>query len=123
MFTIAHPLFAVPCNWILERYGMRIGFIIGGFLVVGGVWLRILIAEERILFCLMGSVLAALGNIFILNSPSKMAANWFKTESIPNTVFLAVLANLISITLGASVPGLVLTENSTQDNITFFLQL
>jgi len=76
LFTIAHPLFAFPCNYILNKYGMRFSFIGGGVLVIGGVWLRLLLDVENPLFCLLGSALAAIGNIFILNTPSKIAQNW-----------------------------------------------
>jgi hypothetical protein len=59
-------------------------------------------------WCIIGSVLAAIGNIFILNTPMKIAANWFKPSSIPTIIFAGILANLVSITAGASIPGLVL---------------
>jgi len=59
---------------------MRFSFIGGGILVIGGVWLRLLLDVENPLFCLLGSALAAIGNIFILNTPSKIAQNWFSSS-------------------------------------------
>lgn len=58
---------------------MKIGFIAGGILVIAGVWLRLLLEDKNSTFCLLGSGLAAIGNIFVLNSPSKVAINWFKS--------------------------------------------
>jgi MFS transporter, FLVCR family, feline leukemia virus subgroup C receptor-related protein len=43
LFTIAHPLFAFPCNWLINKKGMRVSFMIGAVFTVGGVWLRLLI--------------------------------------------------------------------------------
>lgn len=79
LFTIAHPIFAFPCNWLINRYGMRISFVVGGVFVIAGVWLRLLLEDGSSIFCLLGSGLAAIGNIFILNTPSKLAIVWFKS--------------------------------------------
>jgi fucose permease len=43
LFNLAHPLFAFPCNWLLNRFGMHKCFILGGIFTIGGVWLRLLI--------------------------------------------------------------------------------
>jgi hypothetical protein len=66
---------------------------------------------------LIGSFLAAFGNLFVLNSAIKVAVNWFNPSNIPNVIFLAVLANQISMTLGAALPGLILNTNPTVDEI------
>jgi fucose permease len=43
LFNVAHPLFAFPCNWLINKYGMHKCFIIGGIFTIAGVWLRLLI--------------------------------------------------------------------------------
>lgn len=110
LFTIAHPLFAFPCNWLINKKGMRISFIAGAVFTVAGVWLRLLIEEENAIFCLIGSALAAIGNIFVLNTPSKMAINWFKSTQVNIVSFTGILFNLLSITLGAAVPGFFIND-------------
>lgn len=108
LFTIAHPLFAVPCNWLLNKYGMHISFIVAAVFVSGGVWLRLLLDVGNPEFCLLGSLLAAFGNIFILNTPSKLALNWFSSEKVNIVTFTGILATLLSVTIGASVPGFLI---------------
>lgn len=66
---------------------------------------------------LAGSCFAAFGNLFILNTPMKVAVNWFKPASVPNIIFMTVLANLVSSTLGAAIPGLVLPKNPSVEQI------
>jgi FLVCR family feline leukemia virus subgroup C receptor-related protein len=100
---------------------MRICFLIGGILVSGGVWLRLLIEIDHAVFCLVGSAFAAVGNIFILNTPSKIAFNWFRTEKGSLVIFAGVIATMFSISLGSAIPGLILGQNSTQDEIKNFL--
>ena len=72
---------------------------------------------ENPFYVLAGSTLAAFGNLFILNTPMKVAVNWFKSVSVPGIIFLTVLANLISATLGAALPGLILPKYPTIDEI------
>jgi MFS family permease len=108
-----HPICAVPTNWILDKFGMRIGCTIGSALVILGVWLRVFIYVNNSAFVLIGSILTAIGNVFILNSPSILANNWFKPASMPGVISLAVLANMVSITLGNSLPGLIISSKPT----------
>jgi Na+/melibiose symporter-like transporter len=65
--------------------------------------------------------LAAVGNIFILNTPSKVALNWFSSDRVPIVTFTGILATLISLTIGASIPGFLIDEDSTPDQIKEFL--
>ncbi len=53
----------------------------------------------------------------MLNSAIKVAVNWFNPSNIPNVIFIAVLANQVSMTLGASLPGLILPNNPSADSI------
>lgn len=109
-FPIFHPIFAVPANWVLDKFGMKIGCSIGGALLVIGAWMRTLIKDNDPTLCILGSAVAAVGNVFILNSPSILATNWFKPASIPGIISFAVLSNLISVTLGGGLPGLLVTS-------------
>lgn len=121
LFTIAHPLLAYPCNWLINKKGMRLSFIIGAALVVAGVWMRLLLEEGTSVFCLLGSGLAATGSIFVLNTPSKLALNWFRKERVNIVAFTGILATLLSLTIGASIPGFLIDKNTTQGEIRQFL--
>ena len=43
IFPVLHPVCTFPVNWILDKFGMKIGCCIGGSLLVAGVWMRTLI--------------------------------------------------------------------------------
>lgn len=79
MFPIAHTIFAFPCNWILNKKGIRVSYYISAALFVAGVWLRTFLTVGNSYLCLLGSLLSAIGGIFILNTPSRLALNWFKS--------------------------------------------
>ncbi len=61
--------------------------------------------------------MAAFGNLFVLNSAVKVAVNWFNPKKVPNIIFLAVLANQVSMTFGAAAPGLILSDGPSADDI------
>ena len=43
VFPILHPVLAFPANWMLDKFGMKIGCSIGGLLLIAGVWMRTLL--------------------------------------------------------------------------------
>lgn len=88
---------------------------------MSGVWLRLLLNVGQSVFCLLGSGLAAIGNIFIFNTPSQVALNWFKQDQVGIVTFTGILLNLLSITFGASVPSFIVGKSSSVDDIKRFL--
>lgn len=42
-FPIFHPICAFPANWVLDKFGMKIGCCVGGVLLIIGVWMRTLL--------------------------------------------------------------------------------
>jgi len=123
LFPIVHAILAYPCNWIINRYGIRISYFIGGGLVTGGAWLRTFLAEGNPYICLLGSLTAATGSIFILNTAMKLIFNWFCSEMVPLITFACVVANLLSLSLGLIISGLIIDSNSTKEDVLNFLRV
>ena len=65
--------------------------------------------------------MAALGSMFILNTPSKVAVNWFRKESVNIVTFTGILATLVSITIGAALPAFILGDDASVDDVKTFL--
>jgi hypothetical protein len=121
-FSILHPLCAPPANWILDKLGMRIGCTLGAGLVICGVWLRVGIIQGNPGFVIAGTIISAMGNVFILNSPTILANNWFSASEMPGIISIAVLSNMVSIILGSCIPGFVIHESeNVAKNIQNFL--
>jgi fucose permease len=123
LFPIAHTFFAYPCNWIINRYGIRISYFIGGGFVVGGVWLRTFLSEGNPYLCLLGSLTGAIGSIFILNTGSKLAFSWFRSEVVPFITFVFVFANLLSLAVSLIISGFIIDSNSTQQDVLNYLRI
>lgn len=89
---------------------------IGAVLIILGVWARTLIATS-FAFPLIGSLLAAIGNIFIINSPSKMANVWFRPSKVAIITTIGVMSSLASNALGVVFPTLFVNSSSTEDDV------
>ena len=66
----------IPSVYILDKYGLKVGVIIGMLLNVSGLLLRTLI-NYNLLFSILGQTLLAMAAPFVINSPSKFSKNWF----------------------------------------------
>lgn len=85
-------------------------------LLATGVWLRVLINQSMVA-TIIGSALAATGNIFIINSPSKMASTWFRPAISPRVTTLGVMANMASIGFGVVLPSIFVTKTSSKNDV------
>jgi MFS family permease len=102
----------MPCNYILDKFGTRIGCTIGGILVIAGSWARIFMKVDDPFWAIVGSVLCALGNIFVLSSPSSFAIKWFSSSETPKIISGTVLASMISNTVGGTLAGFMIPEGA-----------
>jgi hypothetical protein len=68
---------SAPCNFILDRYGIKIGCSIGGIIIIIGVWVRVFLVQNNPTFMILGSILSAIGYIMVISSPSAFAIKWF----------------------------------------------
>lgn len=91
--------------------------------MVGGAWLRTFLSEGDPYICLLGSMTAAIGNIFILNTGSKLAFSWFRSEVVPLITFIFVFANLLSLSISLVLSGFIINSNSTQDDVLNYLRI
>ena len=76
VFMVSHPLFTMLANWVVESLGLKIGLNIGSTLVIVGLGLRILV-NYSFWWMILGSVVCSAGNVFVLNTPAKVASNWW----------------------------------------------
>ena len=106
LFILMHPIFTFPAAYVIDTYGTRLGIIVGSGLCLIGVGLRLLV-NHGFFLVILGQVIAGIGRPFILNSQTKLAANWFdaKTRGAV-TQFLTLVLNL-SLVVGIFIPGLV----------------
>eukprot|EP00347_Sterkiella_histriomuscorum_P019206 403342532 len=79
--NLLYLIMYVPFNFvqiiIQKQYGLRVSVIIGAIVTVVGSWLRLFIGITDFYMLLVGASIAAMGQPFLMNNPSKVASNWF----------------------------------------------
>jgi cyanate permease len=106
-FMIVYLVVSIPASWIIDTYGIRIGVGIG--VVLTGIFglLRGLVSIKYNLI-LLSQMGIAIGQPFLLNAITKVAARWFPIEERATASGLATLAMYIGI-----LTGLILTPYLT----------
>jgi cyanate permease len=107
-FMIVFIVVSIPASWIIDKYGIRIG--VGTGAVFTGVFGLIRgFAGTDYQLLLIAQIGIAIGQPFILNAITKLAARWFPIEERATASGLGTLAMYIGILAGMTLtPYLVI---------------
>ncbi len=106
LFMIAYVVVCIPASYIIDSYGIRIGIGIGAILTgvfgfVKGMY------GANFTAVMVSQVGLAIGQPFILNAYTKLAARWFPIDERATATGLAALAQYLGITIAlAATPYL-----------------
>ena len=98
-FMIVYIVVSIPASWVIDKFGIRIGVGIGAaftgvFGLVRG------FAGTDYNWLLIAQIGIAIGQPFILNAITKLAARWFPMEERATAAGLGTLAMYMGILLG-----------------------
>ena len=101
-FMIAYLFLALPASWVIDTYGFRTAVGIG--VVLTGVFglMRGLVAANYTLV-LIAQIGIAIGQPFILNAVTKVAARWFPLNERATASGLGSLAIYVGILVGLAL--------------------
>ncbi len=106
-FMIAFIPLSIPASWAIDTFGFRkavsIGVVLMGIFGVA----RGLVGANYTL-ALLSTIVIAIAQPFLLNSWTKMPAQWFSIEERATTVGLVTLSNLVGIALGMVLTPLLI---------------
>ena len=115
-FMIVYILASFPASWIIDTYGIRVGVGIGAALTGIFGLVRGLVASDYKLV-LVAQIVIAIGQPFILNAVTTVAARWFPMEERATAtglgslaIYLGILAGLALtpyLALRSGIPGLL----------------
>lgn len=117
-FMIVYILVSFPASWVIDTYGIRIGVGIGAALTGIFGLIRGFVASDYKLV-LIAQILIAVGQPFILNAVTTVAARWFPREERATATGLGSLAIYLGILVGlvltpylairSGIPGLLIS--------------
>ncbi len=101
-FMIVYIVVSIPASWIIDRYGIKKGVGIGAiFTGVFGLVRGFAGPDYNLL--LLAQIGIAIGQPFILNAITKLAARWFPIEERATAAGLGTLAMYLGILLGMTL--------------------
>ncbi|KAE8999171.1 hypothetical protein PR003_g16728 [Phytophthora rubi] len=97
----------IPCSfigsWLMDKFGLRFGVLLGGLLQAVGASLRYLACAfepvDEVYVTVVGQVLASFAMPFMVNSPAVLSANWFPSSQRATSTSVAVNANALGTAL------------------------
>jgi MFS family permease len=98
-FMIVYIFLSIPASWVIDTYGIRTAVGLGTVLTGGFGLVRGLTAASYSMV-LVSQIGIAIGQPFILNSVTKVAARWFPMEERATASGFGSLAIYVGILLG-----------------------
>jgi MFS family permease len=98
-FMIVYIIISIPASWVIDTYGIRVAVGLGALLTGIFGLLRGLLATDYT-WVLISQIGIAIGQPFILNAITTLAARWFPIQERATASGLATLAMYLGILLG-----------------------
>jgi cyanate permease len=106
-FMIVFIIVSLPASWVIDTYGMRVGVGIGAaFTAIFGL-MRGLVGDDYTLV-LIAQIGIAIGQPFILNAITTVAAHWFPVRDRATASGFGSLAMYLGIILGLALTPLLM---------------
>ena len=102
IFMIVYIFISFPASWVIDTYGIRTGIGIGAVLTGVFGMMRGLFATDYTLV-LIAQTGIAIGQPFILNSITKLAARWFPIHERATASGLGTLAMFLGVIIGITL--------------------
>ena len=100
IYMIVYPIACIPEAWMLDKFSIRISLILVAACNIIGAGLKLLVNKDKSLASsYVGQIIACIFQPVLLNSPGKIAANWFREDI--RTVICTICC--LAVTTGALV--------------------
>ena len=101
MYMIIYPFVCIPEGWLIDNYSTRLGIILAAATTLLGAGLKMFINKDSSLACcFVGQFFSGLFQPALLNSPGKIAANWFSEDIRTVICTICCLADTVGIFVG-----------------------
>jgi len=117
IFMGVYPILFFPVSWIMQKIGLRYTVITGSVLTSIGVWVKLFANDpSRYYVVIIGQIVVAMGNVFILSIPPNVAAVWFGPQQVSSACSIGVFGNQLGIALGFLLPPMLIKSHEILDD-------
>jgi len=118
-FMIVFIIVSIPASWVIDKFGIRIG--VGTGAVLTGVFgLLRGVADTNYTMLLIAQIGIAIGQPFLVNAVTKVAARWFPIEERATASGLGTLAMYVGILAGMMVTPFMVISNGMASMLYFY---
>jgi len=118
-FMIVYIIFSFPASWVIDTYGIRVGVGIGAALTgVFGILRGILGADYN--WVLITQIGIAIGQPFVLNALTTVAARWFPVRERATAAGMGSLAMYVGIVAGLALTPYLILQHSIVDMLIIY---
>ena len=97
VYMLAYIPLIFPVTWLLDRKGLRVVGLAATFLNCCGAWVKCTaVHPDRFILVMFGQTLCAIGQVFILGIPARLAAVWFGHNQVSTATAIGVFGNQAS---------------------------
>ncbi|MHA1376809.1 MAG: MFS transporter [Candidatus Helarchaeota archaeon] len=105
-FMIVYIPVTFLASWILDKYDFKVGTVIGALIIAIFGFLRIFTTGNYMLVLIFQLILAV-GQPFLLNSITKLSANWFPPEERTTSSGIGLMSIFLGTALGLFITPLI----------------
>jgi MFS family permease len=111
LFMIAFIPLSIPVSWVIDTYGFRVAIGVGSVMMsVFGVARGL--AGDNYNLVLWSTIGIAAAQPFLLNTWTKVPANWFAIEERATAVGIVTLGSLVGVALGMALTPMLMESMS-----------
>ncbi|MBW1642781.1 MAG: MFS transporter [Deltaproteobacteria bacterium] len=102
IWMIVYLVVSIPASWVIDKYGSRVGISIGAILTAIFGLMRGYFGTDYSMV-MITTIGIAIGQPFVLNATTTVAAKWFEITQRATAAGLATIASFIGIIIGMIV--------------------
>ncbi|WP_238323119.1 MFS transporter [Gorillibacterium massiliense] len=118
-YMIMFILFSIPASWVIDKFGYRTALVTGAAITAVFGLLRAIFADT-FAFVLTAQFILAIGQPFLLNLSTKVAADWFPPGERATAAGILTLAQYIGFVVPMAVAPIVAERSGIPDMFMLF---
>ena len=91
VLVLSQVIFAMPGNYIIDKYGLRTAVVINGLFMIIGAWIRCFI-NYNFWFVVLGNGISGIGLNMILTGSPTVSFHWFSSKNTPLVTSILMMA-------------------------------
>lgn len=112
IFMVVYVVCVFPVSYIMDVRNMRQTAVIGAVGTAIGAWIKVFSADPgQFQLVLLGQVVSAFSQVFLLSIPSRLAATWFSPEEASSVCAFGVFAAQLGTAAGFFFTPLVINNH------------